>query len=880
MKNQKHPPGLFLRFFRWFCDPKMRDYIEGDLMEVFNDRTNRSGKKTADMRFIIDVLLLFRPGIIKIENSHSSNTYAMLESYFKIGWRNLLRNKGYSVINIGGLALGMAVAMVIGLWVYDELSFNRYHQNYDQIAQVMKGGQFEGRRFVGQKSLPFPLIDELKNNYAANFKHVVPASWRFDGVLSIPEKNISKTGIYLGEAAPEMFTWKMKYGSWSGLNDVHGVMLSESTALALFGDGDPINKVLKINSTAEAKVTGVFEDLPKNTEFYGVHFVQPWQFLLADAAWLSNQGWDNHFLHVYVQINPNKTFKEVTENIINAENIAIRDLAYMKDELKYNYEVLLLPMRDWHLHADFREGVLQTGPVQFVWFIGSIGIFVLLLACINFMNLSTARSEKRAKEVGIRKTIGSVRRQLISQFFSESFLVVIIGFVIAICLVNLSLPWFNDLSAKDMHLPWKEQWFWMSTLSFVFITGLLAGSYPAIYLSSFNPVSILKGRYRAGRLSSLPRKVLVVAQFTVSIMLIICTGVIYNQLMFVKDRPVGYSREGLIMVTKKSPAFTEKADVLKTELLNSGAVSVVAESGGAVTQVWSNNGGFTWKGMDPGKDDDAFATLGVSHDFGRAVGWEFIDGRDFSKDIASDSSGFVINEAAARYMGLKDPVGEIVHWKNGPWEVDNDFRILGVIKDMVMGSPFEPIQPTIYLTKGWKNWILLRVTPGVALSEALPKIENTFTTVIPDVPFLYKFASEEYQAKFATEDRIGKLAAVFSILAIIISCLGLFGLASFVAEQRTKEIGIRKVMGASVAHLWRMLSGQFVLLVMISCLIASPLSYYVLLKGLKDYEYKTDISWEVFAMAGLLAFAITLFTVSFQAVKAALANPVNSLRSE
>jgi putative ABC transport system permease protein len=449
----------------------------------------------------------------------------------------------------------------------------------------------------------------------------------------------------------------------------------------------------------------------------------------------------------------------------------------------------------------------------------------------------------------------------------------------AMALLGLSLPVFNDLSAKDMSVPWDQTWFWSASGAFILITGLLAGSYPALYLSSFNPVRILKGTYRATRLASLPRKILVVVQFSVSIILIICTGVIYDQLMFVKDRPVGYDREGLIMITKKSAAFNEKAEVLRTQLIQSGAVSVVAESGGSVTEIWSNNGGFSWKGYDP-DEEQTFATLGVSHDYGRAVGWQFIDGRDFDREIASDSAGIVINEAAVKFMGLKNPVGEIVHWSNGAWGVDQDFRVLGVIKDMLMESPFEPVEPAVYLTIGYKGWILLRVTPSVPVSEALPKIQHVFTSVIPDIPFDYKFASTEYAAKFATEDRIGKLAAVFTVFAIVISCLGLFGLASFVAERRTKEIGIRKVLGASVAHLWQKLSSEFLLLVILSAMIAAPLSYYVLLKGLQGYEYKTDIGWWIFVSAAAGAVVITLITVSFQAIRAALANPVKSLRSE
>jgi ABC-type antimicrobial peptide transport system permease subunit len=874
------PPQLPLRFFRWFCHPKLRDSIEGDLLELYGERVQEKGKRRADLKFALDVLLLFRRGIIKPTEGHQNlNTYGMYKSYFKIGWRNLVKNKGYSLINIGGLALGMAVAMVIGLWVFDELSYNKYHKNYSRIAQVMKGGHFDGRHYVGQTSLPYPLIDELKSNYGANFKHIVPTMGGSDGVLSIQDKKISKTGMFIGEEGPEMLTLNMIHGTWRGLKDMNSIMISESTSAALFGDSDPVNQIVKINNEKEATVTGVFEDFPKNTQFYGVQFFRPWEFAINDGAWIKQQGWDNHFLQIYAEIQPHATFESTTANIIDAEVKAIKGLAYMKDELKYNYEILLLPMSDWHLRADFKEGVLQSGPMQLVWFIGSIGVFVLLLACINFMNLSTARSEKRAKEVGIRKAIGSIRRQLIGQFLSESFLVVVFAFTIAIVLVVAALPMFNELSGKAMDMPWSQSWFWISSLAFLLVTGLLAGSYPALYLSSFKPVSVLKGVLRAGRFASIPRRVLVVVQFTVSVMLIICTGVIYNQLIFVKNRPVGYQRDGLLMIPKKSDEFNKKAEALKAELKNSGAVTEIAESGGMVTSVWSGNGGFSQNGKSLDQNR-GYGTLGVSHDFGRAVGWQFIEGRDFSKEIASDSSGIVINEAAAKFMGLKNPTGQVIHWKNGPWRVDKDLVILGVIKDMVMESPFAPVSPIVYFTMGWKGWLMLRVTPGMPLQEALPKIEKVFNNIIPDIPFDYKFANAEYAAKFSTEDRIGKLAAVFAALAIVISCLGLFGLASFVAEQRTKEIGVRKVLGASVANLWRMLSKEFVVLVILSCIIAAPLSYYILYNGIRQYEYKTEIGWWIFASAAFGALIITLLTVSYQSIKAALANPVQSLRTE
>ena len=803
----------------------------------------------------------------------------MLKNYFTIAWRNLVKTKGYSFINIGGLALGMSVALIIGLWVNDELSFNKYHDNYDQIAQVMKAGTFQGKHYSGQDYLQFPMLHELQTTYGANFKYVVPQQGKYDAILSIDDKKISKTGTNIGEDGPEMFTWNMIHGSRSGLKDLQSIMISKSTADALFGTGNPVGKIVKFNNEKEVTISGVFEDFPKNSDLYGLQFAVPWEAYLMSNPWVKDQGWQNHFFQIYVQIQPTASFESVDANIKDLEINATRNLEYMKEWLKFEPEVYVNPMSRWHLYSDYKEGVLQNGPIQLVWFIGSIGVFVLLLACINFMNLSTARSEKRAKEVGIRKTLGSQRKQLIAQFFAESFLVVIISFGFALVMVFAALPWFNTISQKAMQLPWQAAGFWIFSALFLFVTGMLAGSYPALYLSSFNPLKIVKGSFRVGRLASIPRKALVVLQFTVSITLIASTGVIYHQLMFVKDRPVGYSREGLLMMEKKGKEFYEKFETLRAELKSSGAVQEIADAGGPITTTWSGNGGFSWKGYDP-DGDHTFNTLNVSADFGTTVGWEVVDGRTFSRDIASDSSAIIINESAAKQMNLENPVGETVHWTNLAWNMDKDFHIVGVVHDLVANSPFEPVRPAIYLNMGGANWLYLRINPEMSAAEALPKIQATFNKVIPSAPFDYKFASQEYAAMFSTEDNIGRLAVVFTTLAIIISCLGLFGLASFVAEQRTKEIGIRKVLGASVPNLWRMLSGEFVVLIIVACVIAVPVSYYFLYNGISRYDYRTEIAWWIFAVASGGALMITLATVSFQAVKAALANPVDSLRTE
>lgn len=804
----------------------------------------------------------------------------MIKNYLKIAWRNLSLNKVSSLINIGGLAVGMAVAMLIGLWIWDELSFNTYHQHYDRIAQVRT--RLTDTRTGGpamNSSLQFPMVTELKTNYKDNFKYIVMASWDSDDILSAGDKKLSRKGLYMDPDAPEMLTLNMIYGSRAGLKDLHSIMLSQSTAKAFFGDVNPVNQVMKINNKLNVKVTGVYQDLPLNTQFKDLKFLSPAELWIADNPWIKERAindWQNHFLKIYVEINPNTSFEKVSRNIKDAE---LKNLGDLKEQAKQNPQVFLLPMRDWHLH-NTKRGLADTGPLQLLWLIGIIGVFVLLLACINFMNLSTARSEKRAREIGVRKAVGGIRRQLIAQFYSESFLVVVLSFLVSLVLVRLSLSWFNDLSGKQVIIPWQSVYFWAAASSFILITSIIAGSYPALYLSSFKPVKVLKGTFRVGRFASVPRKVLVVAQFTVSVALIICTIVIYRQIQIAKNRPVGYTRDGLVMIQKKSSDFDGKYDLLRSELKNTGAVAEMSESFGRVTEIASGNGGFTWKGKDPHLDDQ-FGTLPVTFEFGKTVGWQFVKGRDFSRSFTSDSSGIVINESAAKYMGLKNPIGENVSWKFQDQPVKY-YKILGVVKDMIMESPYEPMYPTIFMIKGHvpTSLINIKINPKISVSQALPKIEAVFKKIIPSAPFEYQFADEEYASKFAAEERIGRLATVFAGLAILISCLGLFGLASFIAEQRVKEIGVRKVLGASVFNLWGLLSRDFVLLVMIATFIASPAAYYFMNSWLQHYHYRAELSWWIFAVTGAGAMAITLLTVSYQSIRAALENPVKSLRSE
>lgn len=798
----------------------------------------------------------------------------MFRNYFTIAFRYLTKNKVSSFINIAGLSIGMTVAMLIGLWIYNELSYNKWHQNYDRIAEVYSNANYNGNIYTID-SHPMPLGTELQSSFGEDFKYVI-LSTPTGQILSHWDKKFSENGRYMQAGAPDMLSLNMVRGKRSGLKEINSVLISASLAKKLFDGGNPLNQIIRVDNLLSVKVTGVYEDLPDNSDFRGIEFILPLDFYLSRYDWAKKKftDWNNIAVQIYVQLNPNISFEKASEHIKNVL------AAHVSGDFALRKPVLFLqPMKDWHLYSAFENGVRVTsGQLKMVRFYAIIGAFVLLLACINFMNLSTARSEKRAKEVGIRKAIGSGRGQLISQFFSESLMVAFFSFLVAIALVQLSLPWFNHISGKEISILWKNPGFWIACFCFIFFTGILAGIYPALYLSSFIPVLVLKGTFRASSLSAIPRKALVVIQFSVSIALIIGTMIVYQQIQFTKNRPVGYQRESLLQIPLISPEIQHNYSLFANEIKNTGVVTEVAASASPLTSVWSTNTGISWKGRN-NKSDIEFSTINVSEEYGRTVGWQFVDGRDFSKGFSSDSTGFVINEAAAKIMGLKNPVGETVDWDRIK---DTHFRILGVIKNMIMESPFAEVPPTIYFiyNRDGANFIFLKLNPQISTGAALEKIEATFKKMLPTTVFEYSFVHDVFNKKFAAEEQIGSLSRLFASLAIFISCLGLFGLASFVAEQRTKEIGIRKVLGASVVNLWKMLSKEFVKLVMISFIIAAPVAYFFMHNWLQNYSYRTGLSLWVFLSAGVVAFLVTLLTISFQAIKAAVANPVNSLRAE
>ncbi len=872
-KNHHIPPKAAQRFLRWFLKDNLAEEVMGDLEEQYYYNLKSRSHRKSNLIYWYQVFHYLRPFAISIFRSTHSNYIAMYRNYFKIGYRNLLKNKGYSFINIGGLAIGLTVAMLITLWLNDELSFNKYHENYDNIVQVLRHDNFNGEEHVNTAQVR-GLGYVLNNEYEDYFKHVALVRARVENrVIARGNRKFTQPGYFMGPDGPEIFSLNMISGTRDGLKEMNSILLSEGLAKKLFGDSDPLNQVVRLDAASDLKVTGVYENLPLNTELNEATYFIPFDKYIE--GWNENGLWYNQFTYIFAQLNDNVE--------IEAASNVIKDA--MATHVPENYDgavptLSLHAMKDWHLYSKFENGKNVTSDqLRFVWFYAIIGIFILMLACINFMNLSTARSEKRSKEVGVRKSMGSLRNQLISQFLTESFLVTVLALVFAIVLLYLSLPWFNDVAGKDMSIGWLSPWFWLGALVFTVFTALMAGSYPAFYLSAFNPVKVLKGSIFIGKSASLPRKVLVVFQFTISIALVIGTLIVNQQIQHVKNRPVGYEKEGLISFRPGSPEYYGKYEALRNEMKKTGVVEEIAEANYPITNTLGNNGGFDWENKDP-DFQTSFNTIYVKKEYGKTVGWEFIAGRDFSTELNNETQNVVITESAAKIMGFENPVGQRLHYDQD-WVEDKNFTIIGVIKDQIKGSPYDEARPAImFNSEGDMRYLFIRVKPEAQIRDALAKIETAFNNVVPSAPFDYQFVDEVYNKKFQAEERISALAEVITIIAVFISCLGLLGLASYVAEKRTKEIGIRKVLGASIGEIWQLLTKDFVVLVFLAAIIAIPAAFMFFQKWLSQYDYRMEISIWIFISAGIGALLLTILTISYQAIKSARANPVNALRAE
>jgi putative ABC transport system permease protein len=790
----------------------------------------------------------------------------MFKNYLKIAWRYLIHNKLYSLLNVLGLTTGMAVALIIGLWVWHQYSYDRFLPGSDRIYKTgLKGTESNGEPFAYLVS-PMPLADALRRD-VPGIQHVVMTDWIKPHGLVAGDRKIYQPGIIAEKDFLNIFQYPLLKGNKEQvLNDPYSIVLTESTAATLFGEEEPLNKVVRIDNQHDLKVTGVLKDIPGNSTLQ-FNYLIPYEYLVQSSDIKKYMDmWGQITANVYVSLAPGVSYAQV-EPALN--KIIAR---YNPEDYQRSHATVMMQQaKDWHLYTEFKNGVATGGLISYVRTFSIIGLLVLLIACINFMNLSTARSEKRAKEVGVRKAIGSRRRELILQFLSESFVITFIAFILALLLVQIILPVFNNLTQATIRIPYTNAYFWLIMISYLLITGLLAGARPAFYLSSFKPLSILKADHGAMR----SRKALVLIQFTCSITLIISTIVIYQQVKYAQERPTGYDQHRLL-TTDASSDLQKNYTALKNELLQSGMVTAITMSSEKVTALRNFSAIESWPGQTPGELLPAATVFVAGTNYFGTMGIPLSAGRDFTCNASTDSLSVILNEAAIRKMQLKDPVGKTITWDGTP-----NLKIIGIAKDAIMESPFASPNPTLFkYTPGGSKFITYRLSDQVSTAKAIDRIAQIFGKYNAAYPYVYNFVDAAYAKKFELEILIGKLTGLFSLLAIFISCLGLFGLASYMAEQRTKEIGIRKVLGASVMQLWTLLSREFVVLVLISCLLASPLAFYFLNNWLDKYVYRINIGPLVFVLTGVTTMVITVLTVSFQAIKTAMVNPVRSLRTE
>jgi len=789
----------------------------------------------------------------------------MIRNYLKTARRSLAANKGYSLINVVGLATGMAVALIIGLWAYNQYSYDKFLPDSDRLYQVQRNFNSNGDTLTF-KTTALPLATALRTEIP-EIEYVAESDWMGPHVLTTGDKKLYMNGAMIGSDFLRMFQYPLLKGdAASVLKDPYSIVLTRSTAQALFGKEDPVNKTVRFDNKNDLKVTGVLADIPANSSLQ-FNYLVPFSYYEQTEEWVKNArtgSFTGNAFQQFVKLKPGVSYAQVAPKI---KDITKREKG---NSNTMNSDVILTPLSEWHLYT-YENGKNEGGFIEYVRMFSIIGVLVLLIACINFVNLTTARSEKRAKEVGVRKAIGSGRRDLVLRFLAESFLLTLFSFAGALILVQLVLPAFNALTQTKIRIPYENPLFWLVTVGCVLVTALLAGSRPAFYLSSFQPVKVLKGTFHAGRAAALSRKILVVIQFSCSVALIISTIIIYRQVQHAKDRPTGYSVDRLIK-TDVNGDIGKNFIALRNELLQDGIIENMTMSSSPATDVYWHSDVESWPGKNAGETIE-MGTIVVSRDYFKTMGFSFAAGSDFS--IGGDSLSVIFNEAAIRQMRLKDPLQQDITWQG------RQLRIRGVVKDALVLSPFTMAQPAMFLyEESEQSNLLYRLSPAVSTQKALSRLTAVFTKYNPAYPFTYEFADQAYASKFNLELLVGKLAGIFAALAVLISCLGLFGLAAYITEQRTREIGIRKVMGATISQVWMLLSKDFILLVGISCVLASPIAFYFLQGWLQKYPYRISIGPFVFIAAAAMAIVITIATVSFQAIKAAIANPVKSLRTE
>ena len=785
----------------------------------------------------------------------------MIRNYLKMAFRNLWKNKTYSFLNIFGLAVGIACAGLIFLWVDDELSFDHHNEKKDQLYQVFENQAYEGKTYTFSATpgvMAPAMVQELPG-----VKNACRLTWQQYTLLNLGEKAIYERGFYADSSIFSMFTVPFVKGTkQNAFQQLHSLVISEKMAAKFFGDQkDIIGKTLRVDNKEEHVITGVFTDLPVNSTIR-FDWLAPFKIYHDKNEWLNE--WDNNGIQTFVELEK------------NADVAALNQKLYGYIESKdssANAQPFLFSMNDWRLYNKFEEGKQAGGRIQYVRMFTGIAWIILLIACINFMNLATARSEKRAREVGVRKVLGAGKKILVAQFIGEAMVMAFLSLIVAVIIISIALPAFNNLVEKKLVLGLDDPFHIFSLLLIGLVCGLVAGSYPSLYLSSFNPIGVFKGLNLKGSGAAYIRKGLVVVQFTISIILIISTIIVYNQIQHIKGRDLGYNKENVIQTGLRGQMEKNFA-VIKNQLLTSGYVENVAMSNLNQLYMGSSTGDFTWDGKDPSKQVLVTQDI-ITPEYINTMGINIIKGRDFYPDAKQDSSSVIINETFAKIIGKQQIIGTVLRRDT------TSFTIVGVVKDFVFGDMYAKSDPLLFQCyPDYFGYMYIKLKQQANVENAVARIESVIKSNNPGYPFNYIFMDDEFDRQFRSEALIGKLSRIFALLAIVITCLGLFGLAAYTAERRTKEIGIRKVLGASIPGITGLIAKEFVKLVIISSLISFPFAWWFMHNWLQDYAYRTQISWWVFAIAAALALLIAVFTISFQAIKAALANPVKSLRTE
>ena len=880
--STNEPPQWAVRFFCSFCNDHLADAVLGDLFELYRRRRKRLGKRRADILFLLNVFQFIQPFAIRRRSSSIYiNPFDMLKNYFKVAWRNMSRQKMYTSIKVGGFALGIATCILIALFIRHELSYDKYHRDEGNIYRVYNS--FDGPEREKWTAFPAPFASILKENYPEIEKiaRLIPYDW-FDAGNNLVRRddeiqnNFEEGFAYADPDLIEILEIPLAYGSAGhALNKPNTIVISRRKAEKYFPGQDPTGKIFILNDDKNNPFTigGVMENFPPTSHLQFDFLIS----LTGKEFWPGEQtSWCCWNYNPYVKLRPGTNPVEFEKKLLAVRDIYVDYLVkeknqYASDVQKF-HSFRLQPVRDIYLHSDGIDDIIPHGDVRYIWLFGAVACFILALASINFINLSTAKSANRAREVGLRKVVGSARSYLVRQFLTESIIYSVVAFMLAILIVWLAIPFFNDLAGKTLEVPWGTWWFMPLLTMGALLVGLIAGLYPALYLSSFKPIDVLKGGVARGSKNSSMRSVMVVFQFTTSIILIIGTFIIYRQMDFIMTTKIGYNKENVIMIHGANTLGGQQ-QTFKDELLKLSGVSNVTISQYFPVDGTKRDQNQFWRDGKSQEEQSIGAQIWrVDEDYLETMGMKLLEGRNFMKGMASDSQAVIINQAMAKALGFKKPVGErIMNWET--------FNVIGVVEDFHWENMKGEINPLCFVRGGWGTIVSVRVD-AADTEDVLSSITSVWTGLMPHQPIRYTFLDESFARMYRDVQRMGSVFASFAILAIIVACLGLFALSAFMVEQRNKEISIRLVLGASLKNIFRLLTQNFVILVLISYAIAIPLSWIMMRKWLEDFKYRTEITWDVFVIAGALAVFIALLTVSYQSIRAALANPANSLRAE